>query len=429
MNTFIKTVHKLLLSLICVLLSVGTVTSQSNSNALLPIFHYDIVRVDSPEPGMSRFYIYLKTAFDELTFVRDDSVFKASYEMSLIIADKKNFQVDGKVWQEDVVAHNFQQTNARKTFSMSYQRFDVEPGEYKLSIGFTDLETKQTRTVKQKLKLKDLKKPKLAVSEIAFVRNLEADSLGVKSFSPEVADYVLDLSNNLFAYFEIYSKLKEKKTYQVSYTIRNAKGKKIFQDKYKRRMDGPRTLDYFSLAKLNLSQGQYELKLKVIQGGKGCETTKKIIVRWADLPSTVADINLAIQQLKYIADKKEWDKLKKIEKNEKLKAFKEFWDKRDPSPGTSKNERMDEYYNRVAYANRSFSGFREGWKSDMGMIFIIFGPPSDIERHPFDVETKPYEIWYYYTITRHFTFQDRTGFGDYKLITANWQDWRSLIRY
>ena len=142
-----KTVHKLLLFFNCVLLFVGTVASQTNSNAMLPIFYYDIVRVDSPEPGLGRFYIYLKTAFDELTFVRQDSVFKASYEVSLIIADKKNFQVDGKVWQEEVVAHNFQQTNTRKTFSLSYQKFDLEPGDYKLSIGFTDLESKQTRTI------------------------------------------------------------------------------------------------------------------------------------------------------------------------------------------------------------------------------------------------------------------------------------------
>ncbi len=424
-----KTVHKLLLFFNCVLLFVGTVASQTNSNAMLPIFYYDIVRVDSPEPGLGRFYIYLKTAFDELTFVRQDSVFKASYEVSLIIADKKNFQVDGKVWQEEVVAHNFQQTNTRKTFSLSYQKFDLEPGDYKLSIGFTDLESKQTRTIKQKIKLKDLKKTKLAVSEVAFVRNLEVDSLGVKSFSPEVADYLLDLSNNLFAYFEIYSKDEKKENYEISYTIKNSKGKKVFQDKYQRRMDGSRTLEYFSLAKRNLSQGQYELKLKVIQGRKGSETAKKFIVRWADLPSTLADINLAIQQLKYIADKKEWDKLKKTDKGEKLKAFKEFWRKRDPSPGTSKNERMEEYYNRIAYADQNFGGFREGWKSDMGMIFIIFGPPSDIDRHPFDTGSKPYEIWYYYSINRHFTFQDRTGFGDYRLITENWQDWRSLIRY
>jgi len=424
-----NTAHKLILVFICVLLSVGTVASQSASNALLPVFFYDIVRVDSPEPGMSRFYIYLKTAFDELTFVREDSVFKASYEVSLIIADKKNFQVDGKVWQEEVIAHDFQQTNTRKTFSLSYQRFDLEPGDYKISVGFTDLETKQTRTFKQKIKLKDLKKPKLAVSEVAFVRNIEVDSLGVKSFSPEVADYLLDLSNNLYAYFEIYSKEKEKKTYEISYTIKNTKGKKVFQDKYRRKMDGKRTLEYFSLAKRNLSQGQYELKIKVVQGRKGSETTKKFTVRWADLPSTVADIELAVQQLKYIADKKDWDKLRKTGRDEKLKAFKDFWAKRDPSPGTSKNERMDEYYNRVAYANQSFSGFREGWKSDMGMIFIIFGPPSDIERHPFDTGSKPYEIWYYYTINRNFTFLDRTGFGDYKLTTENWHEWRSLIRY
>ncbi len=425
--------NTLLVVFICLLLPGGALFSQANtariSRHLSPVFHYDLIRVDSPKQNMSRFYIYVKIAFDELTFVLDDSVFRAKYEISLIVADKKNYQVDGKVWQEEVVAMNFQQTNARRLFSLTHGIFDLPPEEYKLTIGFTDLETNKTSTAKQKIKLKNLKRNKLAVSEIAFVRNLVVDSLGVKSFSPEVADYLIDISNGLYAYFEIYSKSEEVKTFDVSYTIKDAKGKKIYEDKYKRRRDGVRTLEYFSLSKRNLSQGTYKVKLNVTQGRNKAETTKNFVVRWADIPSTISDIELAIKQLKYIAKKKEWDRLKKTSKEEKLAEFKKFWDKRDPSPGTKTNEWMDEYYNRVAYANSNFSGFREGWKSDMGMIFIIFGPPSDIERHPFDSESKPYEIWYYYQINRNFVFMDHTGFGDYRLITRSWEDWRSLIRY
>jgi len=411
----------------------GILLSQTNttqiSTKLSPVFHYDLVTVDSPEQGMSRFYIYAKVPFDELTFVREDTSFRAKYELSLIVADKKNFQVDGKVWQEEVVVQTFEQTNLRKMFSFTYEIFDLPPEEYKLTIGFSDLESKTTRTVKKKIKLTNYRDNNLSVSEVAFVRNLEIDSLGVKSFSPEVADYLLDLSNKLHAYFEIYSKSKKNETYNISYTIKNAKNKKIYEDNYKRRSDGARTLGYFTLAERNLSQGMYELELKIMQGKNKCKTTKKFVVRWANLPSTISDIETAIKQLKYIAKKKEWDALKKSSPDEKLTEFKKFWDRRDPSPGTDNNERMDEYYNRVAFANANYSGFREGWKSDMGMIFIIFGPPSDIERHPFDSESKPYEIWYYYQINRNFLFMDNTGFGDYRLMTRSWEDWRSLIRY
>jgi hypothetical protein len=56
----------------------------------------------------------------------------------------------------------------------------------------------------------------------------------------------------------------------------------------------------------------------------------------------------------------------------------------------------------------------------MGMVYIIFGEPSNIERHPYEMDTKPYEIWAYYNINKQFVFVDNSGFGDYRLITPIW---------
>jgi len=33
------------------------------------------------------------------------------------------------------------------------------------------------------------------------------------------------------------------------------------------------------------------------------------------------------------------------------------------------------YYERVEEANKKFSNFKEGWKTDRGMIYILFGSP------------------------------------------------------
>jgi hypothetical protein len=56
----------------------------------------------------------------------------------------------------------------------------------------------------------------------------------------------------------------------------------------------------------------------------------------------------------------------------------------------------------------------------MGMVFILFGSPSNVERHPFDIDAKPYEIWTYYDFNRSIIFVDETGFGDYRLLTPVW---------
>jgi len=48
------------------------------------------------------------------------------------------------------------------------------------------------------------------------------------------------------------------------------------------------------------------------------------------------------------------------------------------------------YYNRVIYSNLYFTSNKEGWKTDQGMIFILFGPPSRIQM------TGNGERWFYY---------------------------------
>ncbi len=55
-----------------------------------------------------------------------------------------------------------------------------------------------------------------------------------------------------------------------------------------------------------------------------------------------------------------------------------FWDRRDPDPRTLVNEYRFEFWKRVATANRFFTeSSKPGWKSDMGRIHILLGPPDD----------------------------------------------------
>jgi len=48
------------------------------------------------------------------------------------------------------------------------------------------------------------------------------------------------------------------------------------------------------------------------------------------------------------------------------------------------------YYNRVFFANYYFSSYKEGWKTDRGMMFIIYGPPNNLRKSALS------ENWTYY---------------------------------
>src|SRR5690606_31039977 len=128
----------------------------------------------------------------------------------------------------------------------------------------------------------------------------------------------------------------------------------------------------------------------------------------------VSDLESAIAQLRYIAKDGELRAIRNAPTpQEQVRLFREFWDKRDPTPGTRRNERMEEYYYRVAYANRNYGRFStdNGWNTDRGEVYIRFGEPDFVENHPFNYGTKPYQIWYYNRLGRRFIFVDETGFG------------------
>ena len=60
----------------------------------------------------------------------------------------------------------------------------------------------------------------------------------------------------------------------------------------------------------------------------------------------------------------------------------QFWLRRDPTPDTVENEFKEEHYRRIAYANEHFAAGIQGWKTDRGRMYIMYGPADEIESHP-----------------------------------------------
>jgi GWxTD domain-containing protein len=88
------------------------------------------------------------------------------------------------------------------------------------------------------------------------------------------------------------------------------------------------------------------------------------------------------EDVAYIITNEERATYKSLESDAQHEAFiKDFWLKRDPTPGTPENEFQEEHYRRIAYANERFASTIPGWKTDRGRIYITFGPPDEIEDH------------------------------------------------
>jgi GWxTD domain-containing protein len=120
--------------------------------------------------------------------------------------------------------------------------------------------------------------------------------------------------------------------------------------------------------------------------------------------------------------------------NEEREQFVEsFWDRRNPDPESAANTYKEEHYRRLAYADERFASGIPGRKTDRGHIYILWGPPDEIESHPsggtYDrpidqgggsTTTYPWELWRY----RHLEgvgenieieFVDPSGSGEYHI--------------
>ncbi len=99
-----------------------------------------------------------------------------------------------------------------------------------------------------------------------------------------------------------------------------------------------------------------------------------------------------------------------------------FWKSRDLSPEDGVNQAYNSYLKRLEECNLRFGALsKEGWKTDRGRVYLTYGEPSEIERYPNQIETRPYEIWSYHELEGgvFFIFADLFGFSDYVLVHSN----------
>ncbi|MDP2301256.1 MAG: GWxTD domain-containing protein [Ignavibacteria bacterium] len=146
------------------------------------------------------------------------------------------------------------------------------------------------------------------------------------------------------------------------------------------------------------------------------------------------ELNEVFELSKYLAKKVEiqqWGGIREIDG--KRNFLFNFWKVRDQDPTTSLNEYKRDYFKRAEIANSQYSTFqKKGYKTDRGRVFLLYGEPSEIERFPNQIDSKPYEIWQYNSLEGgvQFVFADLTGFSDYLLLHStlrgelrddNWQ--------
>lgn len=427
-------------------LSIQTLAAQS-----LPAFDLDAVTMPEASSLEGRVDVYTRIPYSSLQFISQGGEFIAQYTVlaELYSVDEKGNQqgvVLSRIWERDVPAvKEFHQTLEPTYDYTTHSISGLAPGTYILEVQLEDNYASASFLRQLPVQIRSFE-GRAALSDVLLADSYDVSS---RTIVPNVAN-VIDNDRGMFSlYYEIVAQQPMKA--RLSYSVFKMKKGGKPSVKTLLGIDTPEYTDsdlsFEALDVLPLAKGRNPATLAIpledfkvgdftvrvtlsdVNGVAIDSVDKTISVRWMGLDEQISDVTEAVEQLAYIAKGKEIEWIRSADSDaERARRFLSFWKKRDPTPITERNERMEEYYFRIAHANREYGNFAKGWQTDRGQVFVLYGEPDYITRHSYSFgASKPYEVWTYNSFGRRFIFVDRTGVGDFELLVPIWDE-RTRIR-
>lgn len=406
-----KSILKISLLLLVITLSFFGCAEQTvnqENDLTLPDFSFIGLSEPLADKENIKVSVHVKIPYTELQFVRSGEHFLARYEVAINLADKDQERIAGSIWSDSLRLSDYKATRKNSNTITAVKSFNVPASEMTINVRVTDLYTKKSSVLSDGVDQSKMYAGELSVGNISIMDNgAEGKSklLMNESFY-EIIDTlrfkVRVLGDN--HPFKINYELKVKAETKVNKTVL---------------IDHAGPIDSvlsFSVPLTDMHYSNYTLFFTAEDmKGNRVMTKSNFRVRIRGINFEVENMDDAVKQLTYLASDRQIKEMMTGSENEKTEKFKAFWAALDPTPGTLENELMEEYYRRVAFSIEAFTVVQEGWRTDRGMIYILFGPPDEIQRGPFELDRKPYQVWEYYLLGKQFIFRDETGFGDFRL--------------
>ena len=429
---------------------------------------YDLARFRGDQ---SHLYVEVYYSFDVslLTYKKVNSAFQSEAVMSVAFKRSSDDSIVARqAWR---IPFSIDDT-AKSHDSRSYVDvfgFVLAPDIYREYLVVYDASNPKVKdSVSVLLDLQSIPSEKIALSDVQLassIRQIERDSTNrFYKNTLEVRPYPSKLFGEfqpvIFYYLEAYNlKRHSSEYYYTKAVITNSVGKEVVNHEKRKNRVNESNVEVGTMKVNTLRTGAYTFTYTVIDSVDSTQSlsSKRFFVYNPSLPTDTLvsmsagnvdaseyatmsedELDKEFEQSKYILTTPEIDHYKKLNGVEsKRKALFQFWGARDEDKSTPYNENKQEYFRRVAYANTQYkTGFREGWKTDRGRVYITYGAPDEVERHANETDIKPYEIWYYHSIQGgvQFIFGDRTGFSDYILLHSTHRNelqdsnWQSQLR-
>ncbi len=401
-----------------------------NSEPFIPRIPFETEAISLPrtDGDYSVYYSY-KIPYKLLVFARNEESYEASFRIIVEISDKDGKLVARDIKDSQLSVNSFEDTDDLNVFLQDYLSFNIKPGDYKAAAIISDMNSTGDLPLKP-IEFKLGNKEKNLVLNPIVINSQEitckdesafilANSGGNVPFSIESYNLVIPVSDTLITEIDVtlenndevvYSG-KVEESYVLSIGVTSCNDNILVTT-----MPENKLIRNFIIKNVNQKLNEGELVLTVENEEKEIDEKINLKVVWLNKPFSLLNPEKAIEFLSYIESDSVVSELLDEDESDYPEALNNFWAKYDPSPETTFNEIMFEYYSRVDYAIREFRSItnNNGAKTDRGMVYIKFGNADKIERTSTS-QGQVIEVWTYSKSQQTFSFIDKTGIGNFTL--------------
>jgi GWxTD domain-containing protein len=341
------------------------------------------------------------------------SRYGADLELSVAFEPPRPGPLYGAIWQRQVVVAGFEATRASRATVVERRTLDLPPGRYHVTVRVRDLDAQTESKAEQSVVVPDYSRVPVGFGDLELG---VADS--ISGFHPVAAQVFGAEVRSLAARAALFDRRAGSwpRVYDFRYRILDEAGNSLADGKARATVSHSAEPLVLMAGGHDLFLGHYVLEVELIDGRSHWRVERSFDVEESGPPRGV-DFERLLEPMAYIASGDEIQKLRDLPEGQRPQGWEDFWRRRDPTPDTPRNEALIEFVRRLRYAERHFQGFGPGWRSDMGRIYIRYGPPAQIENRPSTATSPQLEIWSYENPYRRFVFGDREGFGRYALLS------------
>jgi GWxTD domain-containing protein len=377
-----------------------------------PFFSADVaVTIDSLT--RASITVTVTVPYSELSWNKVADGFAAGAGFVVELRPVRGERLYGDSWEQRLRVESYPMTRNNRNNLVGTRVIPAPPGRYRVGIRVRDVSSEQESRAEDQLVLEDLARATIGLADLQLGI---LDSLGSFVGAP-TRTFGYD-SDRLAARVTTFDRRAGGWPRPAPLHWRILDGESQVRAQGDTIVQQSRTTQDFLVRSTagELFIGDYSFELERTDGKARYRTARTFEIEESG-PPRGKEFDMLLEALSYIATSDEIDVMRKLNADQQSAAWERFWRRRDPTPETVRNEFQVEFFRRLHYASQHFQGFGYGWRSDMGRIYIRYGPPDQTEQQAATTTTPQAEIWFYNQPSRRFVFVDREGFGRYVLLT------------